>query len=88
LITASSTPKVLASLNNSQSFGNAGWLANSGSNNCGADCVADTVLVESGGSGPMGPVYPYVRESNGGGRNSCSTPRASSNSTGGIGIGD
>lgn len=83
LITASSTPSFADSLNNTQTFGRLGWLANAGTGNCGAACTADETLVESA------PVYPFVRESNGGKPNSCSIPRAASFPAGaGIGIGD
>lgn len=83
LITASSTPSFADSLNNDQTFGRLGWLANAGSGNCGAACTSDETL------NPSLPVYPFVRESNIGSPNSCSIPRAASFPAGaGIGVGD
>lgn len=86
LIAAFSTHEHLAALNGDQTFGQAGWLANSGTDSC-ADCDADTTLEGPGGTSSR-PVYPFVRQSGSGDPQSCAIPKASPNIGEGIIIGD
>lgn len=85
LLAVSSTPSFVNTLNNDQSFGRVGWLANGGSGKC-VTPLADTCTPTQTLDESL-PVYPFVRESNGGAPNSCSIPKAA-DFTGGIGIGD